>query len=787
MARARLTLERLEDRSLPAAFNVPWPEAVSLTLSFAPDGTQGGGQTSSLFRALGASMSRSAWQLEILRAFQTWAVQANLNIGLVSDGGQPFDTLGFKQGDPRFGDVRIGAFPMASDVLGVANPYDPFVANAWVGDVFLNSSYHFGQGGQGNSYDLFSVLLHEAGHVFGLGHSADPGSPMFEHFHSIPQSGLTAADIAALQALYGNRQPDALEGAAGNDSFATATDLTTLFDAEGDVTTLDDVDTYRWVVPDGSASVDVRLHASGISLLVPRVSIYDESGRLVSDRVATSPLGNDLVLHLDHVHSGATYYVTVRSGTQDVFGIGRYQLAIEPGNATGSPLSSTEANMPIPLATTAGYVEHSYYEIDSKFGGTSTERIYQVRSVDLGPDMTNVMTVVVSSPHGKGSFHVAVLDEAGNPVSAQPLPAAEGTIALQVSSVVSNRDYYVRVWTDPSNDYTDLEVEVDYALDASHLTTILSDSLAADQAAYSRELRVDQSQHYHFVLSASDWSNPSETGVKMTILDEQGHPVFIQSVADGAVRSSDVFLDAGRYTLLFERANSNRFPLLFKLESLGLSSPLGPQLRDTIATPVSAQAQLPPVAMYWQPNPAQTSVLVAGSMREPVSRDATFPAAASAMQPTAMPVYLTPPINEGPDDNRDRTPWVMGLTSAVAGTVFVAPSRSCTDLFAVPDAQHSGASVATNALSVDIAWDTSMTRQHYEPIEIEVASEDMTSTNRLTGDRMAAREMLVSLLVVAIGSGSLVVSMTGGHPGRACQNAKASFHEEASVKTKEQD
>src|SRR4051794_29188041 len=103
MRRSRLELESLEDRFTPAAFNVPWPEPDSLTLSFAPDGTQAGNKVSSLFRTLDASMPTATWQREILRAFQTWAIEANVNIGLVSDGGQPFDTLGFKQGDPRFG------------------------------------------------------------------------------------------------------------------------------------------------------------------------------------------------------------------------------------------------------------------------------------------------------------------------------------------------------------------------------------------------------------------------------------------------------------------------------------------------------------------------------------------------------------------------------------------------------------------------------------------------------------------------------------------------------------
>src|SRR5207244_10766047 len=110
-----LLLEQFEDRVVPATFNVPWPDATSLTLSFAPDGTGAAGQASALFRALGARIPTAAWQEEVLRAFQTWAVAANINVGVVPDGGQPFGSLGLKQGDPRFGDIRIGAFRMAGD------------------------------------------------------------------------------------------------------------------------------------------------------------------------------------------------------------------------------------------------------------------------------------------------------------------------------------------------------------------------------------------------------------------------------------------------------------------------------------------------------------------------------------------------------------------------------------------------------------------------------------------------------------------------------------------------
>ena len=81
--RKRLEMESLEDRAVPATFGVPWSDARNLTLSFVPDGTPIAAHTSTLFQTLNAQQPTAAWQRTILQAFQTWAVNANINIGLV--------------------------------------------------------------------------------------------------------------------------------------------------------------------------------------------------------------------------------------------------------------------------------------------------------------------------------------------------------------------------------------------------------------------------------------------------------------------------------------------------------------------------------------------------------------------------------------------------------------------------------------------------------------------------------------------------------------------------------
>src|SRR5205823_3351272 len=100
----------------------------------------------------------------ILKAFQTWAVQANINLTVTADGGQPFGAPGAGHLDPRFGDIRIGAVAMSPEALSVSVPHDPFMSGTWAGDMLVNNTVNFGPSGA----DLFTVALHEAGHVFGL-------------------------------------------------------------------------------------------------------------------------------------------------------------------------------------------------------------------------------------------------------------------------------------------------------------------------------------------------------------------------------------------------------------------------------------------------------------------------------------------------------------------------------------------------------------------------------------------------------------------------------------------
>ena len=142
-----LGLEWLESRDVPAVFGIPWVDPQHLTASFVPDGTKVSAVSSNLFGHMQADgLSTAAWEGQIEKALQAWSSQANINVGLVSDGGADLGSAGLAQGDPRFGDIRIGMRALDNSVLAITTPPGG-VADTSGGDIILNSNYHFSVGG----------------------------------------------------------------------------------------------------------------------------------------------------------------------------------------------------------------------------------------------------------------------------------------------------------------------------------------------------------------------------------------------------------------------------------------------------------------------------------------------------------------------------------------------------------------------------------------------------------------------------------------------------------------
>jgi hypothetical protein len=597
--RLPLHLEPLEDRLTPSTFGVPWLDPQHLTLSFVPDGTQAGTAPSNLAQSLNSQVPAGAWQLEILRAFQTWAVLGNVNIGLVPDGGQALGSAGLIEGDPRFGDLRVAGRPLSPELLASGSPFK-LSGSTWGGDLLFNTQYPFGINPVG-AYDLFTVALHEAGHAFGLDDEAgDTTSAMYQTYTGA-RTGPNLQDATDFQSLYGLRTPDAYEGGNGNNSPQSATNLDpNHLGLRADISTPNDEDYYRVQfsdqLPAAAAGLTVQVRTSGISLLVPAVTVYDSALNVVDSAAATSPLNGNLTVRVPNAIKGQNYIIRVSNATQSVFGIGAYQLSINgvappspavplPGpNAAGHPNDPTTGARAIPPTTHSGtWLDYSYQASLSSPTDTDYYRVHAPKTT--GKVAEQLLAVAWGTTPGGLAPRIDVFDNTGKPVAAQVVGNQNGYFGVSVSNVAPDQDYILEV--SPLNPggpqaQGNYFVAADFTTNQiATLTATAGATLTAGNPQLYQALTVNQSGSFQFVLNNTTAATAVPTQVQMLIYDASGHLVFSLAANTGQPAVSGVaYLTAGTYTVRYAAVTQDGSAapaLTFTLATDLLSDPIGPE------------------------------------------------------------------------------------------------------------------------------------------------------------------------------------------------------------------
>ena len=154
-------------------------------------------------------------------------------------------------------------------------------------DMALNAKFNWNT--DGSNYDVETVLLHENGHVAGLGHSTEPGAVMEATYAGVRRA-LTDDDRDGLVGLYPS-VPINIAPVADAGPDVTATDdgsgsATVTLDGSGSSDPNGDAFTYLWSTHESKASIDVKVDVGTSATFT--LTVTDGGGLSDSDSVTVT-------------------------------------------------------------------------------------------------------------------------------------------------------------------------------------------------------------------------------------------------------------------------------------------------------------------------------------------------------------------------------------------------------------------------------------------------------------------------------------------------------------------
>ncbi len=608
----------------PSTFARPIGLSNRLTVSFVPDGTSIFGESSQLFSAFTNMFDMDQIQGVILDGFNTWAQHGNLDVGFVPDSGDDFGTAGSSYGDTRFGDVRVGAMPMASDVFAIAMGQGEFVTGTWAGDILFNSNTRYKDAEQ-----FMAVALHEIGHALGMEHTNDLTSVM--HRYSV-RTDLAPVDITKFQELYGSRSLDSYDDdeVVNNNSLDHATEIRFGDDHQipgsfpsiifGDVSDSADADYFKVETPDDyDGPITFQFVSEGISQLSPSVSLFDRLGNLITRVDSIRSHGDLISVSASSQDSEGKYYVKVDGGLGASTGsyslittlngrntidsvqalnvaTGRDFLQLDqedigeyftdPGNylfndddhGDDGIGSATE------LETEDGYGLGSRYLHRASLLDDQDVDTYKIKSLNFDSGTSYSMNVSVRAIDLGGMIPKAkILDEDGQELRSQIAVNGRGEFVLQIEQIGADAEYFIAVESDDLLPFNsgNYELTISYSVRPIVFNTYASGTINSGTSQY-HSLHVAESQMIQFAFEADLLpGNPAAT-IWATIYDQTGAIVYQSLTRSGERRTAKTaFFKPGSYTIEIEGAFGSGFAGLdYRLIGIDVGGPQGPRFID---------------------------------------------------------------------------------------------------------------------------------------------------------------------------------------------------------------